>query len=98
MARKRRRLPDRSQHIRKTDLPPAKRPRHPSKELETVIQDAENHGWRAEKPAAYFKLYCPCDEYHWKTVVVTPSGANYEKNLRKWFERQSCWDDGKEAI
>jgi len=40
----------------------------------------------------YFKLYCPCPQKHLKTVHLTPSGANYARNLRKWLERQSCWE------
>jgi hypothetical protein len=60
--------------------------------LEEILREAERRGWRVKKPSKYFKMYCPCAEKHFKTVHLTPSGANYAKNLKKWLERQSCWE------
>jgi hypothetical protein len=73
------------------------RSRHPVKELEAVLRDAESRRWRVTKTkTGYFKLWCPCSGRHMKTVHLTPSDPNYERNVRKWLGRQPCWDD-KEA-
>jgi len=66
------------------------RQRHPNKELEAVCQAVEAAGWRVERKKGYYKAYCPCGQ-HLKTIVLTPSGANYVVNLTHWFRRQPCW-------
>lgn len=68
------------------------RPRHPDKELEAIIQDLELRNWRVERGRKYYKAKCPCVKLHMKTIHLTPSGRMYSTNLRKWFERQSCWE------
>lgn len=68
------------------------RPRHPVKELEAVLNEAENNNWRVTKgKAGYFKLWCPCPGKHRKTVHLTPSDPRYERNLRAWLNRLPCW-------
>lgn len=76
---------------------PANRPTHPDKDLEAVICDVEDHGWRVMKARKYYKAYCPCDSEHIKTIHLTPSGRMYIVQLKAWFQRQTCWevqDDG----
>ena len=67
------------------------RKRHPRKELEAVIAEAEERGWRVQWKTGYFKLLCSCPERHYKTVHLTPSDSNYEKNLQAWLRRTGCW-------
>ncbi|MHB1509355.1 MAG: hypothetical protein ACYCVV_06730 [Acidimicrobiales bacterium] len=67
------------------------RRRHPKKELEEILAEAEARSWRVESRTAYFKLKCSCDEKHYKTIHLWPSDPNYGKNLRAWFKRQGCW-------
>jgi hypothetical protein len=67
-----------------------RRLRHPRKELEQVLRDAEAVGWQVTKARKYFALWCPCGE-HKKWVHLTPSDPRYERNLRKWLKRQPCW-------
>ncbi len=69
------------------------RQRHPKPELEAILVEVEQHGWRAERDRGYFKTYCPCADKHMKTVKLSPSGASYVLNLRKWFHRQTCWEE-----
>jgi hypothetical protein len=70
------------------------RPKHQSKELEQVLREAEAKGWRVEKrPKSYFKMKCPCDKAHIKTVKLTPSNPYYEKQLRAQLSRATCWDE-----
>ncbi len=69
------------------------RPRHTVKELEALLQEAESRGWRVTRDKKYFKLWCPCPGKHRKTVHLTPSDPNYERNLRAWLKRQPCWDE-----
>lgn len=72
------------------------RPKHPKKELEQVLREAEAKGWRVEKrPNRYFKMKCPCDKAHIKTVKVSPSNPYYEKQLRAQLSRVTCWDGGE---
>ena len=75
-------------------IPRKRRPRHPDKGIESLLREAEARGWTViKRPRGYFKAYCVCDEKHQKWIHLTPSGTNYLKNQRKWFERQSCWED-----
>jgi hypothetical protein len=71
------------------------RPRHQVKELEAVLREAERKDWRVEKGKKYFKMLCPNLCKCRKTVHLTPSGAQYEENLRHKLSRDTCWD--KEA-
>lgn len=66
------------------------RPKHPKKELEKVLLAAEAQGWRVEKTRKYYKMYCPCGE-HIKTVHLSPSDPNYQKNLLAELLRKTCW-------
>jgi hypothetical protein len=67
------------------------RPRHPGKELEAVLQEAERKGWRITKGSKYYMMWCPCPGKHKKTVRVTPH-SNYPKNLLGELRRKTCWD------
>jgi hypothetical protein len=77
------------------EVPRKRRPRHPVKELEVVLREAESRGWRVEKrqKGNYFKLLCPCPEKHMRWVHLTPSGSNYETDLRHWLRRCGCWGE-----
>jgi hypothetical protein len=69
------------------------RPRHPRKELEGLLRDAEEQGWRVVKDRLYFKLKCPCAAKHFTTVHLTPSNPRYQLNKRKWLVRRTCWEE-----
>jgi len=77
-----------------TGQPMADRPKHPRKELEAVIREAEARGWRVSKGKGYFRMLCPCGK-HKKWVALTPSDPRYGTNLGKWLARQSCWEGGE---
>jgi hypothetical protein len=66
------------------------RPRHQKPELEAILRDAESLGWRVIK-AKKFKMYCPCDDKHIKTVNLTPLNPNYARELRNQLRRATCW-------
>jgi hypothetical protein len=68
------------------------RPKHQVKELEAILSEAEKKRWRVEKGKKYFKMKCPNECKCWKTVKLTPSDPNYEKNLRGQLQRATCWD------
>lgn len=69
------------------------RPRHPSKELEEVLRQAERQEWTVERGRKYYKLKCPCAAKHIKTVKITPSGTNYRRNLLGQLNRATCWEE-----
>lgn len=68
------------------------RPRHPVKELEAVLREAEEKQRRVTKRNRYFMLWCPCDGKHKKTVHLSPSDPRYEVNLRSYLSSRTCWD------
>jgi hypothetical protein len=64
--------------------------KHPDKDIRAFLATVEAAGWVVVKASKYFKCKCPCG-LHMKWVHLTPSGAQYLLNTRKWFERQPCW-------
>jgi hypothetical protein len=67
------------------------RHRHPKKDIELVLVEAEAHGWRIDPSGKkYWKAYCGCSQKHFHTIHLSP-GAYYANHLRQWFRRQSCW-------
>lgn len=69
------------------------RPRHPDKGLEAVLREAERQGWRVERGRRYYKMKCPCDDKHLKTVHISPSDPNYLRNLTGLLKRETCWEE-----
>ena len=70
----------------------ASRPKHPRRDLEFLLREAERQGWRISGGGnKYFKIKCPCAEKHLKIVHLIPS-ENYSKNLRRWLARRTCWE------
>jgi hypothetical protein len=68
------------------------RSRHPRKELEALLKEAEAKGWRATKGRKYYTIWCPCPDRHRQTVHLTPSTRDYERNLRAHLRRTTCWE------
>ncbi|CAL9380650.1 hypothetical protein [Nocardiopsis dassonvillei] len=58
-----------------------------------MLRAAEVRQWRVERRRKYDKMYCPCPEKHFKTVKLTPSGANYLKDLLGQLRRATCWEE-----
>jgi len=71
------------------------RARHPKKEFEHVLREAESKGWRVTRRAKYFKMMCPCEGLHLKTMHLSPSDPNYLKNLIGQLNRATCWKEQK---
>lgn len=66
------------------------RPKHPAKELEQVLGEAERQGWTVTKGKKYYMMRCGCGS-HQKTVRLTPSDPSYRRNLLGWLKRSGCW-------
>lgn len=66
------------------------------KELKEIRKEAERQGWRVFRDSKYWKMYCPCPRKCKKTMKLSPSDANYIKNLRGQLGRKTCWRDGEE--
>ena len=75
------------------EAPRKRRPRHQVRGLEAVLRMVESRNWRVERGKNYFKIRCPCPEKHMRWVHLTPSGTNYETDLRHWLRRCSCWGE-----
>ncbi|MFI5844938.1 hypothetical protein ACIA8K_35085 [Catenuloplanes sp. NPDC051500] len=70
------------------------RKRHPNGELEAVLRQAEVKDWTITGGGdKYFKMKCPCPKKCMKTVHLSPSGANYLRNLLGQLRRATCWED-----
>lgn len=67
------------------------RPKHTRPGLESLLKEAEAKGWRVEK-RNHYKMKCPCPRKCLRNVACTPSTANYERNLRGWLRRNTCWE------
>jgi hypothetical protein len=65
--------------------------RHPVKEIQALLVEFHEHGWRIIDPPTYYKALCPCAQKHKTTVHLTPSDPNYVLNKQKWLRRQSCY-------
>ena len=68
------------------------RPKHPRKDLEAVLREAEGKGWRVTKGKGYYKMLCPCGR-HQKSVHLTPSDPDYRRHLLGQLRRATCWDE-----
>lgn len=71
-------------------------PRHPVKELEAVLGEFYDAGWRIERLRKYYKAKCPCGD-HMKMVHMSPSDPNYVKNMLMWLRRQTCQTSREET-
>lgn len=69
------------------------RPKHPVKELEALLREAESKGWSVDKGKGYFRLRCPCGK-HQTWVHLTPSNPHYEQEKRKKLQGTGCWREG----
>jgi hypothetical protein len=75
---------------------PSGRPKHPVKELEAGLKEAEElQGWRVDGGGrTYFRLRCPCGK-HMRWVHLTPSGGSYLRDLLGWLRRTGCWKENR---
>lgn len=64
--------------------------KHPKKELQSLLKEFDEAGWRIQDPPKYYKVYCPCGA-HKRTIHLTPSDPNYTLNASKWLHRQECY-------
>lgn len=67
------------------------RPRHPDKDLEAVLRQAERLGWIVVRGKTYYKLKCGCPLKHARTMHITPSNPHYRLNWLKQTQRATCW-------
>ncbi len=67
------------------------RSRHPDKDIEGLMREAEARGWTFTWRGRYPKGRCPCG-LHQKTIHLTP-GRAYVTNLAMWFRRLDCWKE-----
>lgn len=67
---------------------------HKEPELQQLLMEFHQADWRIVDPGKYYKLFCPCKE-HKTTMHISPSGANYALDKRKWLHRQPCYKGEK---
>jgi len=66
--------------------PTPKRPRAREKDLDKMVKQAWDAGWRCVRKRNYIYCYPPSGD-GFVVVKSTPSGSRYRKNLEKQFER-----------
>ncbi|MCW2495706.1 hypothetical protein [Jatrophihabitans sp.] len=64
-------------------------PKHPRKDLEMLLVAFDMASWQIERGKTYYSVKCPCGD-HKRMIHLTPSGANYGKNVQQWLKRQNC--------
>ncbi len=64
--------------------------KHKDKDLEALLLEFHEAGWRIEDPPVYYQVKCPCG-LHYRWIHLTPSGARYITNVQKWLYRQPCY-------
>jgi hypothetical protein len=69
--------------------------KHPKKELEALLGEFHDAGWRIEDPPVYYHVLCPCGN-HQRWIHLTPSGSRYVRNALAWLYRQPCYEGSKE--
>lgn len=67
------------------------RNKHPKKELEAVLKEAEHKGWTVSRGKGYWKMRCPNECKCFKTVKLSPSGSRYKTNLLHFLDASTCW-------
>ncbi len=72
-------------------FPSTPRPRHPDKDIERLLREAEAKGWVFWQGGRYPRGRCPCGR-HQRTVHLTP-GRAYLRNLSAWFRRLDSWEE-----
>lgn len=69
------------------------RPKHPKREGEDLLREAETRGCTITRGKGYFKMKCPCGD-DMLTIHLTPQRGHFRAKLRL-MQKWSCWD--KEA-
>lgn len=64
--------------------------RHPRKELQDLLIEADKHGWRIERKKKYYRIKCPCGSCQ-ESVHLTPSDPNYGKNKLNKMSHCERW-------
>ena len=67
------------------------RPRHPKKEWERLLRDAEVRGHRVTKKRGYFRVWCRCGD-NVESIPLSPSGCRTLLNKTKRLQGWSCWE------
>lgn len=68
--------------------------KHGRKDLEAVLGEYHEAGWRIEDPPTYYRVLCPCGS-HMRWIHLTPSDPKYAMNALKWLYRQPCYEGSK---
>lgn len=64
--------------------------KHPRKEIEALLGEFHEAGWRIEDPPKYYRVFCPCGK-HLRSIHLTPSDPRYVNHALRWLYRQPCY-------
>lgn len=67
--------------------------KHPRKDLESLLGEFHDAGWRIIDPPRYYTVRCPCGR-HQRSIHLTPSDPKYAQNALRWLYRQQCYPEG----
>lgn len=70
--------------------------KHPKKELEALLGEFHEAGWRIKDPPKYYTVYCPCPLRHKTYVHLTPSTRDYAKHKIQWLYHHTCYGSNEE--
>lgn len=69
--------------------------KHPKKDLELVLMEFDQNGWKIIDPPKYYKMRCPCG-FHTRTLHISPKLPDHGKQALRYMKRQPCYI-GKET-
>lgn len=61
-----------------------------NKDIQTLLLDLHEEGWRILDPPKYYKALCPCG-LHKTTIHLTPSSRYYLNNKRQDLRNKTCF-------
>lgn len=65
-------------------------PKHPDKDIQALLVELHEAGWRVEKGKGYYMVKCGCALKHKKTIHLTPSDPYYLNKQRQYFRNHTC--------
>lgn len=65
--------------------------KHTDKDIERVLQQLHEHGYRIEDPPKYYTVKCPCG-LHQRQVHCTPGRRYHGNHVLQWAKNLTCWN------
>lgn len=66
---------------------------HGNDGYEKLLRSLERQQWKVvHSKSGHYKVYCPCDEEHRKTLPATPSSSRSLIKIITQLKNYTCWE------